>query len=242
MAIKAYRKKSPLSYTLGAYPTMELILHAPELIQGIYIHPKIDPPLRDKMTEHAKSLKKRVIESSSIERLSGKGNTFVAASFMKQQQTLSEKNPHLVLVEPSNYGNVGTILRSALGWDYRDIALVEPAADPFHPSCVRASMGAHFRLRIRLFPSIKAYQKEYPDHQLWSLMTRRAQYLEEVEHFDHLHSLILGNESRGLPDYFADFTSPLTIDTTDAIDSLNITLAAAIAMHYVYTKKRPIRR
>lgn len=242
MAIKPYRKKSPLSYTLGAYPTMELLLHAPQAVQAIYTHPKIDAPLRRLLEETNAASGAPLIESSSIEKLSDKGNIFVAAAFRKAPSILRESSPHLVLVNPSNYGNLGTILRSALGWDYLDIALIEPAADPFHPDCVRASMGAHFRLRIALFPSFEEYREHYPGQELFSLMTRRAQKLEERQDFPRAHSLILGNESSGLPESYAETTSPLTIATSGAIDSLNITLAAAIAMHHVYTKKKPIRR
>ncbi len=240
--MKPYRKKNPLSYTLGAYPTMELMLHAPHLLQVIYTHPKIDFPLLEKLQELAEPLGVPITRTNAIERLSGKGNVFVAASFVKEQRLLREDLAHLVLVNPSNYGNLGTILRSALGWDYRDIAIIEPAADPFHPSCVRASMGALFHLRLKLFEDFASYQSAYPQHRLWSLMTHRANRLEDVTDFGTRHSLILGNESSGLPEEFANFTTPVTIDTSDAIDSLNITLAAAIAMHHAYAKKRPIRR
>lgn len=239
--MKQYRKKNPLSYALGAYPTMELILHAPELLQIIYTHPKIDLPLLEKLRAHAKTLGIKMQETSAMERLSGKGNIFVAASFVKQPRPLDADKPHLVLVNPSNVGNLGTILRSALGWEYRDIALIEPAADPFHPNCVRASMGSLFQQRIWLYKDFSSYQEMYPHHTLWSLMTRTEQRLEDIEDFGDKHSFILGNESSGLPEEFADITDPVTIDTSDAIDSLNITLAAAIAMHQAYSKKRPIR-
>lgn len=48
---------------------------------------------------------------------------------------------HVVLHNPSDVGNVGTILRSALGFGFRDVAIIRPGVDPFDPRVLRASMA-----------------------------------------------------------------------------------------------------
>ena len=46
------------------------------------------------------------------------------------------------------------------------------------------------------------------------------------------HSLIFGNESRGLDDSYLQIGTPLRIRHLDTVDSLNLTIAAGIAMQW----------
>jgi TrmH family RNA methyltransferase len=45
------------------------------------------------------------------------------------------------------------------------------------------------------------------------------------------YSLIFGNEATGLPEAFADIGQPVRIEHTDNIDSLNLPIAASIALY-----------
>ena len=85
-----------------------------------------------------------------LSRISGKDNCFAAIVFDKFQGELTQGN-HLVLHHPSDKGNLGTMLRTALGFGYTDIAIIRPAADVFDPHVVRASMGAIFGLNVRYY-------------------------------------------------------------------------------------------
>jgi TrmH family RNA methyltransferase len=54
-----------------------------------------------------------------------------------------------------------------LGFGYRDLALIEPAADPFHPKVIRASMGASFQVRTQSFRSFTDYWGTHAKHSLY---------------------------------------------------------------------------
>jgi TrmH family RNA methyltransferase len=45
-------------------------------------------------------------------------------------------------------GNLGTLLRSAAGGGASEVLLTPRTVDPFNPKCVRAAMGAHFRIPL----------------------------------------------------------------------------------------------
>lgn len=62
-----------------------------------------------------------------------------------------------MLHHPSDSGNLGTILRTALGFGLKNIAIIRPAVDSDDPRVVRASMGAAFSLNIRHFDSFEQY-------------------------------------------------------------------------------------
>ncbi len=78
----------------------------------------------------------------SFRRVSGKENCFAAAVVTKEGDAPRANAPrHLVLHQPSDAGNAGTILRTALGFGFQDIAIIPPAVDIYDPRVIRASMG-----------------------------------------------------------------------------------------------------
>ena len=67
----------------------------------------------------------------------------------------------MALVCPSDMGNLGTILRTLLGFGIRDLALVGNGADVWNPKVVRASMGALFRMEVESFPEFSDYLNRF---------------------------------------------------------------------------------
>jgi len=61
-----------------------------------------------------------------------------------------EKGFYMVLDGVQDPGNVGAVLRSADAFAAREVILTGACADPYSPKCVRASMGAVFRLPVRV--------------------------------------------------------------------------------------------
>jgi TrmH family RNA methyltransferase len=61
-------------------------------------------------------------------------------------------SPDLALVADglADPGNLGTILRTALAAGVQAVYLTGNTVDPFNPKVVRAAMGAHFHLPLRL--------------------------------------------------------------------------------------------
>ncbi|MDO4741736.1 MAG: TrmH family RNA methyltransferase, partial [Eubacteriales bacterium] len=139
---------------------------------------------------------------------------------------------------PSDSGNLGTILRTALGFGLRNIAIIRPAVDSDDPRVTRASMGAAFSLNIRHFDSMEQYRAQYPQRQLFPFMLTGAVPLDEaVKKISGPFSLVFGNEASGLPDTFAQMGVSTLIPHSSSIDSLNLAIAAGIGM-YAFTRKQ----
>ena len=135
-----------------------------------------------------------------------------------------------------NAGNVGTVLRTALGLGYDNVALIEPCADIFSPEVVRASMGALFRLNVEVFKSIDEYRASFA-HNLYPFMLSASLPIDKVE-FASPFALVFGNEAHGLSEEFASLGQSVIIPCTDKVDSLNLSIAAAIGMYEA--KKRTV--
>lgn len=237
--LETYRRDLPYSYAAGFFPCMEALRKRPELVQRVLISSQAQPSQTlDELQRLCDGRGIRIEQADrALSRILGKGNTFAAAVFEKKEATLDPGQRHLVLHMPGDKGNIGTILRTALGFGFLNIAIIRPAADPFDPHVVRAAMGAHFSLNLRSYADFNAYRCEYPDHQLYPLMLGASIPLDQAAQQKKMpYALVLGNEGSGLPEAFAALGQPIVIPHSDAIDSLNLGVAAAIAM-YAFSRK-----
>lgn len=235
MPLKKYRRDFAYSYTFGVFPTLELLQFQPSHVKRIIISAQGERnegvvKLRDLCARRRIPLE---VNDKQIERLSPKENTYAIGVFDKYQPRLDANANHLVLVNPADMGNLGTIVRTMLGFGLSDLALVKPAADIFDPRVIRASMGAVFRLNFEYFDSFDSYRSAFP-HRLYPFMTDGATPLHEAT-FDTPFALIFGSESAGLPAAYHTLGTSVAIPHSDAIDSLNLSVAVGIAL-YAATK------
>ena len=235
-----YDKDLPYSYAPGIFPATECLRSAGERCMRLLVSSD------SKGSEGVLALRGeaetagiRCEEADRVlQKISGKDNCHAAMVFRKQDQALRADADHLVLHHPSDMGNLGTILRTALGFGFRDVAIVCPAADSNDPRVVRASMGALFSLRISHFATFEAYRDSFPSHMLYPFMLTGSRDAEEAAaERGGLCALIMGNEASGLPDEFSGYGVPVRIPHSDRIDSLNLSIAAGIGM-YIFSRAR----
>lgn len=236
--VKQYKKGCGYSYTAGFFPTINLILNKPEVVNYVYVsEPAINTDGYKKLITLI-SKDKVIISSKAVERLGGKGNDHAIAVFNTYEQTLNKNNDHVVLVNPMDMGNLGNIMRTMLAFGYKDLAIINPAADRFNPKTVRASMGAMFSIRIQEFNSFDEYLKEYKrEYYPFILQTDKTLGETEVVKKEPL-ALVFGNESSGLPQSIWN-NNGIKIEESDEVDSLNLTTAVAVALYnFRYKIKR----
>lgn len=227
-----YEKTSDISYALGTTLIFELINKSPSLLQRIYIHPK---QLENEAFFKVKSfcLEKKIPLIRNNEKifsaLANKESCMMIGEFKKEYKNLEKNSSHLVLVNPSNMGNLGTILRSSLGFGIKNVAIIKPCPDIFDPKVVRASMGAIFSLNVELFDSFEDYEKNFKENNLYPFMLKATASLSEVN-FRKPFSLIFGNEATGLDDSYLNKGTPVIIKISKEIDSLNLDNAVSIGL------------
>lgn len=233
--IKPYKKSFDYSYTLGAFPTIEMIKSRPDCVRGVYIHSTFTD--REHLETLCKENRIPVLQGDKIiAKVSDKENVFVVGVFEKYTCTIDATKSQIVLVNPSNMGNLGTILRTAVGFGIHDIAFIEPGADVFNPKVVRSSMGALFRLRHQYFESFSAYQNQNPNHEIFTFMLNGKKPLTINDcPKPKLFSLVFGNEATGLDDSYLSVGTSIIIPQTEEVDSLNLTIAVGIGT-YLFTQ------
>ena len=231
--MQKYEKNSDVSYALGTTLTIELLKRKISLVKRIYISPKqkIDETY-NLITSLAKEKNITIITNNEkiFHQLSDKENCMVIGEFYKWNDDLNINKNHIVLINPSNKGNLGTIIRSAAAFSINEIAIIAPAADIFDPKTIRSSMGAIFSVHFSYFSSFSEYQKLYNERHYYPFMLQTNNYLESQK-IEEPFSLILGNEASGLPSSFLNVGTPLKIRQSNTVDSLNLDNAVSIALY-----------
>ena len=232
--LESYDKRLDYSYAPGLFPATQCLKYAPERCLRLLLHSQSEG------SEGAASLREAAeragirceVADRALERISRKENCFAAMVYRKAEGAFDADAPHIVLHHPGDSGNLGTILRTALGFGYLNVAIIRPAVDSDDPRVTRASMGAAFSLNVRHFDSFEAYREEYPDRLLFPFMLTGAVPLEEaVRRANGPYALVFGNEATGLPEAFSQMGISTLIPHSARIDSLNLAIAAGIGMH-----------
>ncbi|MBN2503919.1 MAG: TrmH family RNA methyltransferase [Bacilli bacterium] len=189
------------------------------------------------METKCNELSVQFIENDKVfNRLSEKENCYAIGVFVKYENDLAPNNNHLVLVNPSNSGNMGTIIRTMLGFGCSDLAIIRPGGDVFDPKTIRASMGAVFNIRFSYFDDFSEYLDFSVKHHVYPFMLQAKTSLTDIVPKTP-YSLVFGNEATGLETEYLSHGTPLIIKHLSDIDSLNLPIAVGIAL-YQFTKMK----
>ena len=111
---KKYQRKFDYSYAFGPYPTLDLLKHKRENVLKVLLNSHHDG--RDGVQEVQRLCRELGIkieeQDRAIEKIAFKENTYTVGVFKKYVCELEKGKNHLVLVEPRNMGNLGTIIRT----------------------------------------------------------------------------------------------------------------------------------
>ena len=233
MKYEKYKSNLPYSYTLGITLTIELLKKHPEDVLDIYYHSSFNGEGKDIVDSICRKIGIEPIDNDKIFNiLASKENVYCIGVFKKFDSTVEKDANHIVLVNPSNAGNLGTIIRTSCGFNLNNLVIIKPAVDIFDPKTIRASMGAIFNINFSLFDSFEDYAKDN-NHHFYPFMLKAKAKLKDTK-FASPFSLIFGNEATGLPDSFLTYDSVI-IPHAKTIDSLNLPIAVSIAIYSATT-------
>lgn len=235
--LEPYHKKLDYSYALGVFPALNLLEARPEAARRLLINPDgLENEGVDKLRSRCAQLGIREeMAERVLKREAHKENCFAGLVFEKYPARLRPRNNHVVLCQITDGGNLGTALRTLLGFGLKDIAIIRPSVDVFDPRVVRASMGAAFRMEVGVYDSFEDYRALFPEHALYPFMLDGAIALAQAAAgAAGPYALVFGNEQAGLPPHFAQLGTSVVIPHSREIDSLNLAVAVSIGA-YAFT-------
>jgi RNA methyltransferase, TrmH family len=143
--------------------------------------------------------------------------------------------PTVVLDRVQDAGNVGSMLRSAAAFGFKQILALKGTASLWSGKVVRAGMGAHFGLRLIELASLADVQQlQVP---LLATSSHQGIWLHQGA-LPWPCAWIMGHEGQGVADALFDMaTHHIRIAQPGGEESLNVAAAAAICFHA--TAKKP---
>ena len=233
---KRYKKSNLLTYAIGVSPVIECLNFRSSNIEKIVLSPKGDKNTGiKKIKEKCKELNIPIeTNQRTVGKISLSENTYAVAIIRKYKTTLNKNANHVVLLNPSDMGNLGTICRTMLGLNFIDLAIITPSVDVFDPKVLRASMGSVFSLNIEMFKSLEDYTERFK-HNIYLFMGDGNLKLEETK-FKQLYSLVFGNEGSGIDNKYKKMGETIRLTQNNKVDSYNLSVAVGIALYEVNIK------
>ena len=239
MKLKRYNKKHNYSYSFGLFPTTELIKNKKEKIQKVLF--KEDGLCHDEIKNTLEICKKQSIpfeiNDKVIDKIAFKDNTYVVGVFEKYKCNIEKQKDHLVLVNPTNTGNLGTIIRTMLAFDFDNLIIIRPGVDIFNPKSISSSMGSFFNIKYEYYDTFYEYFKLFPDHNICSFMLDGEESLKDIKREkNENYSLVFGNEKSGLDEEFNKYGKTIFIEHSKNVESLNLAISVGIVLYNLNLK------
>lgn len=179
-----------------------------------------------------------VVADHVLERLadsrSPQGVVAVARSVAADLADVVGRGVLVVLVEPSDPGNVGTIVRTADAAGAAGVVLTGDAVDPWNPKAVRASTGSVCHLPLVVGVDVEQVVTACREAGQWVVALDMAAGTDVaiLAEDDRPVAVLLGNEAHGLSAAVLDLVDDrLAVPTYGRAESLNLAAAAAVTLY-----------
>ena len=150
--------------------------------------------------------------------------------------TLNDNLPtgnSLILDELQDPGNIGTLIRSAVAFNFKDIYFLN-TVDIYSEKVIRGSMGAIFKINAHIVDRdyIKSHKDKICDLLIGTDLNSSS--LNEIDKSKKI-ALIIGNEGNGVSKELLSITDKnVTLKMANEVESLNAGVAGSILMYNIF--------
>ena len=156
----------------------------------------------------------------------------VAICSMRKEKEISHNNV-LYLDGVSDPGNLGTLLRTALAFSFKDVILSKGSVSLYNEKTISSSQGAIFRLNIISGDEQNLINLKEKGYKILATEIKGSVELKNIKKSDK-QVLILGNEAHGVNEKILNLADERIRIDINEIESLNVAICGAIMMHYLH--------
>ncbi|AGM24897.1 TrmH family RNA methyltransferase [Spiroplasma chrysopicola] len=163
---------------------------------------------------------------------------------LKNYNYLDFNTDMLILENVQDPGNMGALLRTALGFNFNNILILGDSVSIFNEKVLRASQGAFLKLNLKVIKTnYLSVLQELATTQAYYLIStglnQRAVYLDQYSFITKQKiALMFGNEGNGLSSELLTMSQlNLKININPQLESLNVSQASAIIMYEINKQK-----
>ncbi len=144
----------------------------------------------------------------------------------------------LILDGVQDPGNAGALLRTAAAAGVDQVLFAPGCVDPFNGKVLRAAMGAHFRVPIRILAQWDAVWAALPTGQPLYLASAEGSILYDEVDWSEPSALALGSEAHGASSQMRERAATVAVPMAAATESLNVAAAGAVILFEAARQRR----
>lgn len=148
----------------------------------------------------------------------------------KLKREWNDEYKRVVLLEDiKDAGNLGTILRTSAAFEIDAVVLYGDTVDLYNPKCVRSSVGNLWKIPVLEISDLSIFD----GYERIATLPKAENTIWLKDYQPHDKVLIMfGTESSGLSDSLkAIATKNVTIEMSDNVESLNLSISAGIILY-----------
>ena len=220
----SYRKERK-EFVIEGFHLLEMALED-NLVKAIF---SLEPikNIDEKITNY-------IVSEDILKKISTQKNPqgVVAICSMRKEKEISHNNV-LYLDGVSDPGNLGTLLRTALAFSFKDVILSKGSVSLYNEKTISSSQGAIFRLNIISGDEQNLINLKEKGYKILATEIKGSVELKNIKKSDK-QVLILGNEAHGVNEKILNLADERIRIDINEIESLNVAICGAIMMHYLH--------
>ena len=157
---------------------------------------------------------------------------------------INKKNTFIIVFDrPSDYGNLGSIIRSANAFNVDGIFIIGHGVDIYDPKVIRASLGSIFFTKIVTIESMQILleyiKKQKNENNMEIIGTDSTGTISAIDYkMKRPVMIIIGNEAKGISIKLKEICDKIIkIPMNGNVNSLNVSCAASIMMWEIFKNK-----
>jgi TrmH family RNA methyltransferase len=159
----------------------------------------------------------------------------IAAIFEKTERPIKFDEKIIYLNAVADPGNLGTILRTAVAFNLKNIIVDEKCADIYSAKTISAAKDAIFKLNISKDKNLEIFGKIKEKMEIYATSLEGEESSPKLFQKDKF-CLVLGNEANGVEEGILELADKLVkIEMSQNIESLNVAVSAGILFKEMYS-------
>lgn len=214
-----YREETQ-TFLVEGFHSVEMAYHA-HLLEEVYTLKEVD----------LKGIEQYIITKEILEKITTTINAQGIVGKCKMQKSLPLSSDKIIYLDNiSDPGNLGTILRTSLAFDYKDIIISEDSVSLYNDKVLSATQGAIFNLNVikgNIDTLLSLKEKGY---KVVGTSLKDAININDLPKLDKM-VIVFGNEGNGIKDEILNICDYKIIIPINNIDSLNVGVASGITLY-----------
>ena len=221
---KKYRDKCCLFFIEGYDIVSEAYKNG--VIKELYVLDGIDCSMDVPITYVSIDVMKKISDMESV-------SEYYAVCYKKEEFDIG--NRIIMLDGIQDPGNLGTIIRSAVAFNFDTVVLSKNTVDLYNPKVIRSTKGMLFNINI-IVRDLVEFINELDGYVIYGTDVVNGTDVRNVDVSDKV-GIVIGNEGRGISSSVRELCDRfMYIDMNNDCESLNASVAASILMYEVNKK------